>query len=325
MTILRKPVLYATSDFYVNFINDNRETLNNIYLFNLPEKKFLKRLLTKQGQQEIAIANQLLVPQAYDAIRFKSPDESEYKKIKFPCIVKPKDNVSCRLPNNEKNISLQNYRELLDFFEKHSNMTDKTVVHELIPGGEKVIHWCTIYVSKNSDQVATFMAKPIRKFEPDYGVTCLSESNYSEEIFKIINNFFKRIQYTGFADIEFMQDPRDGRYKFIEINPRTSWCNAQATSSGINLPYICYCDLNQITIEIKKQKDGVKWIYFIPDIKRFIKQWPSGTISITEWMKSISDVQSYGCFSKHDPIPFLADILGVLINIITKPIKMMTK
>jgi hypothetical protein len=58
-------------------------------------------------------------------------------------------------------------------------------------------------------------------------------------LIEIAARAFDALHYTGLGNLEFIQDSRDGRYKFLEINPRL-WANVGfAQHAGVDLytPY----------------------------------------------------------------------------------------
>jgi len=63
------------------------------------------------------------------------------------------------------------------------------------------------------------------------------------ELESISLKFLRSIGFEGIAEVEFMQDPRDGKFKLLEINPRIWGWHTLAIRSGADLPYILYQDL----------------------------------------------------------------------------------
>ena len=45
-----------------------------------------------------------------------------------------------------------------------------------------------------------------------------------------------RSSYQGLSQVEFKRDPRDGRYKLMEINPRLCQWHGLAAACGVDLP-----------------------------------------------------------------------------------------
>lgn len=311
----KKPVLFATSDFYVSFINTHREILAKRFLFNLPEKEVLDEILNKNGQAFFAKKFGLSIPKAYHPNSLIEGSLAHNESPEFPLIIKPVDNVRNKMPNEYKNVVVGSKEDLEYFYNQHNESREQTIVQEIIKGGENAIRWCTLYIDKNFTPTAIFMARPVRKYKPDFGVTCFSESFYDRKLLAIILKFLKDISYKGLADIEFMYDKDTDQYIFIELNPRTSWVNSQSRGCGVDLSWAQYCDLKNLEYKPNIMcKTGFRWIYFIADFKSFIIRKKKKEIHFIEWVKSILTAKSYAAFDFRDPMPFLYDMFNFLKN-----------
>ena len=55
--------------------------------------------------------------------------------------------------------------------------------------------------------------------------------------------FLRGLGFHGISQVEFKRDPRDGRFKLMEINPRLWQWHGLAAACGVDLPLIAYRDL----------------------------------------------------------------------------------
>jgi len=124
----------------------------------------------------------------------------------------------------------------------------------------------------------------------------------------------------GLASLEFKYRAADGRYYFIEMNPRLPWYNALCADAGVNLPYLAYLDLagSQRTQPVcARQRDGVHWLSFKLDLGWFLQSRAAGGARFLSWLRSMSRARSYAWFNWRDPRPFLratADLLATGIR-----------
>jgi D-aspartate ligase len=314
-----KPVLFATNDYYVNFINNHREILERRYLFNLPDKQLLTQILSKDEQASIARKHGLMTPRTYSPVELLDDELSHDKYPNFPLIIKPANNILNKLPNDYKNVVVESKSDLEYFYNQFAEYKEQTILQEIITGGEKAILWCTLYIDQKFNPSAIFMARPLRKYKPDFGVTCFSESIYDKKLLEIILKFFKEIRYRGLADIEFMYDKDSDQYVFIEINPRTSWVNSQSRGCGVDLSWAQYCDLKRMYYRpCIMRKTGFRWIYLFADFMSFMVKNEKKELSLMNWLKSISTAQSYACHDLRDPVPCLYDLLLVVKRVVLK-------
>ena len=78
------------------------------------------------------------------------------------------------------------------------------------------------------------MARRARQHPMDFGhASTFAELVDIPEIRNIAERFLGLIDYYGLAEVEFMQDPRDGNYKLIEVNPRVWGWHTIAIASGV--------------------------------------------------------------------------------------------
>ena len=61
----KKSVLLPQNDMYVNFMSDNRRELEEHFLFLLPSKPLLNKLIDKREVQNLALENGLEIPETY--------------------------------------------------------------------------------------------------------------------------------------------------------------------------------------------------------------------------------------------------------------------
>jgi predicted ATP-grasp superfamily ATP-dependent carboligase len=114
------------------------------------------------------------------------------------------------------------------------------------------------------------------------------------------------MKYRGLANIEFKKDPRDGRFKLIEVNPRSALSGETAVASGVDIPYIAYRDM----IGEKVQRDaffseGVKWVDLVEDFKASLLNGCERKLTLAEWIRSLRGRRSYAIWSADDPLPFI--------------------
>ena len=120
------------------------------------------------------------------------------------------------------------------------------------------------------------------------------------------------IGFNGVCEIEYIKDPRDGKYKLIEINPRTWLWVGLAVACGINYPVYIYNHLNDIRLDYPDNYPlGIQWI------NPFTYYWFSLMATLKGKTKPIeifnragkSRINALWCWE--DPIPFLA--YGILL------------
>jgi len=90
---------------------------------------------------------------------------------------------------------------------------------------------------------------------------------------KLSLQILNEIGYSGLCEVEFIMDPKDQTYKFLEINPR-SWLQITITNQTnkplIPLVYYYYSNeidkLNKIKMDNDEEFPHIKWIHFWQDL-----------------------------------------------------------
>ncbi len=79
-----------------------------------------------------------------------------------------------------------------------------------------------------------------RMYPPDGGSSVLNFSADRPDILEHARRMLCRLGWVGFCDFDFVEDPRDGRIKLMEINPRLPESFRMGTSVGIDFPKMMY-------------------------------------------------------------------------------------
>ena len=134
-------------------------------------------------------------------------------------------------------------------------------------------------------------------------------SVYKKELISLGRKFFEGIGYTGIGSIEFKYDDRDGKFKLIELNPRFWQQNIQATTAGVNFPYINYLDCLGVKVEpCLSFKEGIGWLDFWADTRSFMSHRRKSKLSIAAWLRSVVQAKSFSIYASNDLRPFFLEL-----------------
>jgi predicted ATP-grasp superfamily ATP-dependent carboligase len=109
------------------------------------------------------------------------------------------------------------------------------LIQEYIPGGADAMHTVTVVCSGTGRLAGGFTARKVRHWPSLGGVTACGVSTREELLVDGVLPFFDRMRWRGPAEVELKRDPRDGRFKVIEINPRFPGYLRLASVSGVEL------------------------------------------------------------------------------------------
>jgi predicted ATP-grasp superfamily ATP-dependent carboligase len=117
--------------------------------------------------------------------------------------------------------------------------------------------------------------------------------------------------------VEYKLDVRDGRYKLMEINPRTVSANELAIRAGVDFPWIVYQYLNAGGEEQRPRPTrgfrlGVKYVNEEWDIGAYLALRRAGELTLREWWASVRGAEARALGSWRDPRPLMVALWRVL-------------
>jgi predicted ATP-grasp superfamily ATP-dependent carboligase len=298
-----KGVLIPNGDAEVHTILKNKNRLEKYYLFTSSDYKTTEKLLNKKLFYKLV--DKLEIP--YPKTHFID-DESNIlkisKKTTYPCILKPIHSDYFKTDFKTRLFFIKNKEELVKKYKISTTKNHKVMVQEIIPGGSENNHGFNAYFDRKQNIFGSFMYRRIRDWPLMFGPGCLIESTNAPELKELTSFICNKIKYRGIVDAEFKKDPRDNKFKIIEINPRNWMQNSLPARCGINLPYVAYCDAIGKNFE-KPKFNGkhIKWLFFQNDFLSSMKLFRGKEMFLSEWIKSYKGKKEHAIFSKHDPLP----------------------
>lgn len=304
--LLKGCVIFAGSDEAVEFLASNRRALLARYRLDDAEPEVDFAMLSKQRTMELAAEAGCPIPAFHhvntisDVIRIKD-------RVAFPIMLKPVYSHLFRLAYpGKKHLIAQDSDELHIKAAEMLKHGLKLIVSEIIPGPDHLQSAFFTYVTRDGDELFNYTHQIVRRYPKNSGLACLTETKPLIATAAMGRRFFNSVGLRGMAHVEFKLDPRDGRLKLIECNPRMSAAQAIVTKSGLDMPLRIYNYLvNHVIEDQSNYRFGVRrwWVYL--DVRAFIELNRLGELSFLEWVKSIGGpplVFPYFCLD--DPKPF---------------------
>lgn len=315
----QKAILYITGDEYLSVISKNRGALSAYFKFSLPDEWIIESFLNKSRSYEVAKENGLLCPKTY-LINGIEDLERTSGQVQFPCILKPFYSHLWKIKYDSKKVAeIHSPKDLLESYARIRNDGQLAMVQEIIPGKDDQFFTFLAYFNRAHRPLAIFAKRKVRQYPIHYGIGSFHISEKNEDVVSLGLNFLSKIDYTGFAGIEFKRDSRDGKLKFMELNLRTLMSGELAIASGIDLPYLYYQDLRGAKVnEVFDFKEGIKLVNWELDIASFWKYRKLGELQFFEWLKSFQGKVVDEYFSWDDLAPFLFVCLRFTKNLLRK-------
>jgi predicted ATP-grasp superfamily ATP-dependent carboligase len=304
--IKRKTILMPTSDELSAFVAEYTERLTPYFSFSRNDSYLVKQLISKH--EMFMLAQKLAIPTPYTLFPQNLEEVKRFaEQVKFPIMLK--GNFVNRLASrnklrmlivNSKDELIKNYTWLED------PDSPNLMIQEYIPGGDDQVFIFNGYFDSQSNCLAAFTGFKIRQNPIHTGSASLGECRWIEEVANLTKDFMKKIGYKGILDIGYRLDPRDKKYKVLDINPRLGAAfRLFVAENGMDVARALYLDLTGQIIPPIVPREGRKWVIEDNDIISSYRYFKEGTLNFQEWLKSYKGVEEAAWFSWKDPIPFL--------------------
>ncbi|TYR80641.1 carbamoyl-phosphate synthase [Priestia megaterium] len=308
-----KPVLYAGADDYVVFISKNRTELSQYFLFLFPEHSTIEQVLDKNKAYELALKHNIPCPKTY-IVEEESHLEEAIANLDFPCILKPVLGHEFRKKVNKKAILIQDPEQLRTEYAIYKEV-GKLIVQEVIPGDNQCFYKVATFYDDNMDLLALFSLQKNHQFPAEFGTGAHIVSKRIPDLIDLCLPFFKEINLQGIGMAEFKKDPRDGIYKFIEINPRFWLTHSLTGPAGIDFVYMYYLYLTKQDPSPRLQQiDGIKWIYLVRYYLTFLQKKKRGEMTFNDFCRGLQGKKEFALFAWDDPMPFIRSTWSHLMN-----------
>jgi len=150
-----------------------------------------------------------------------------------------------------------------------------------------------------------------RQHPPIAGNGSLQVSTLDPQIEDLSWRILRSLDYQGLVAIEYKLDPRDARYKLIEINPRGVSGNQLAIDCGVDLPDIAYRDAAGVPVDSPAvYQQDVKYVHLGWHLRAGMTLWRAGELGPLEWLGGLRGVTSFAIFDVRDLARSVASASG---------------
>lgn len=235
-------VLSCASDWYVRTLSQNKAELEQWYVVPYIDFPLLDEITQKE--RFYAICEELDVPYPKTWVYDCSDTQARIpvEDFTYPLIAKPSNSARyhyANIPNQKKIYTIETPEELTQLFSdlQASPYDKELIVQDLIPGADDGLRTITCFSDKDGevrvwstgrvlleDHVPTAIGNPV----------CIMLDR-NDEIAAQAAKFLKHVGYRGFSNFDVKYDPRDGSYRFFEVNTRPGRNTIYMQIGGANI------------------------------------------------------------------------------------------
>lgn len=220
------------------------------------------------------------------------------KKLTFPIIVKPRRDCGAR-----GILHFGTEKELLDYTSKNNVNFENFVIQEYIPQDLQNMS-ANLFIDKKGEVKSNYIYASYRWFPLKGGTGTFNITVDEAEARESAEKLVELAGIRGICGVDFIKDPRDGKAKVLEINPRIMACAKIGMLAGVNQVQQAIENefLGSVT-EMHNYKKDVRVRMSQVDFLWFLKS-PDRFCSKPSWfsLKNTKDQTFYA----DDPLPWFA-------------------
>lgn len=320
-------LIIAGDDDYLDILSKKHNELNGDIKTTFPEWEIVKLVREKRHTYRIAEELGIPVPCTYHVSSRADLEKllnNDKNKLVFPLLMKPEDSALFLKQFGNKGIVCHNENELLVNYDKHDGFNGNLLLQDLIPGEESRLVSSLVTLNRESEPTG-FLINHKKRSQGKFLSCTLVATTWSDQVLQYSLKLLKRIGYYGYAGTQFKLDPRDNRFKLMEINGRVTMSNSLALKCGVNLPYLMYQEALTGSLPVLKDfrqtyHNNVIWWYPAGDVAAIFRN--------KEYLKPIAYVKSLigngytiEPFNWRDPLPSIMSLIEPIFFVLKKIIR----
>ena len=186
--------------------------------------------------------------------------------LRFPFVIKPRigyGGIGFHVIRDEAG--------LREVFDRTVERCGPMVVQEYIPQTGRQLQ-CQVFLDADGEAKSAVLFDKTRWYPVTGGSSCCNTTLHDEKVTGNCVRLLKAIGWRGYADIDMIEDPRDGLAKVLEVNPRVT--------GGVKICFLAGVDVARQIVELAMglpvtgypdYRDGVRLRYMHTDLLWLLK------------------------------------------------------
>jgi len=314
---LRGWVLYPTRDETVAAFSRYKAKLSEFFRVPTPGWNTIKWAWDKRNTYRMAERLGIPTPRTWYP---KTVEDLDSIAGSPPFTIKPAIKEHFFYATKAKAWRANDRAELRELFLRASATVelDEIMVQDLIPGdGCQQFAYCAFF--KEGHAIAKMVVRRRRQHPREFGrASTFVETVDLPEIEELSERFLRAIHYYGLVELEYKLDPRDGKYRLLDVNGRTWGYHSLGASAGVDFSHILFFDQTGQSIQPCRARVGVRWIRLVTDVPTSILDVFQGRVSLLSCWRSFFRHDVEAVFGREDLLPGLAELVLIPYLIIKR-------
>jgi D-aspartate ligase len=277
----------------------------------------LESLQRKRHQYAVAESAGIGVP-----LTFAADSEAQAQvaavALSYPAVVKPGDPIPFKRRFGRPVIVCDTPDELVEAWRSAADC--EPLLQEVIPGDDATLWTVGSYTDASGTALGVFCGRKLVQLPRGFGTCRVGEARWRSDVVEQALTLLRALGFHGIAQTEFRLDPRDGRFKLMEVNPRLWQWHGLARACGVDLPRIAYFDVlgrPQTAVSSGPQHDGRRWAVAAAHLRASRQE---GT-PLRRALREIGPGAVEGTFDLRDPLPAIVQASGLVTAPIARALR----
>jgi predicted ATP-grasp superfamily ATP-dependent carboligase len=297
--------LIPTNDGALAALSRFHDRLSSTYRVFAPPAEVARYFLDKARMLEAAHAIGLESPRCYGP----AVSATAAGAVRFPVVVKPDEGYRFFSRFGCKLFAADDPEQLASCIAKLGDAGLRGQIYDLIPGPDSQIYAYCTYVDERGTPSAGLTIRKLRQSPPRFGVARAAEvAPHDDTMREATIELARRIGHRGIAVAEFKRDPRDGRFRFMEINGRSVIYNGLLRRAGLDLEALMWAEHMDRMDGAGERTDPEQWpgvwIHLHADVLYSLLYRRHEQLSFSEIVAPYRREKIYAVWSPSDPRPF---------------------
>jgi predicted ATP-grasp superfamily ATP-dependent carboligase len=237
--------------------------------------------------------------------------------LRFPVFVKPSISPLFYATFGQKGFVAYNRWELQKYLQVTAKANIEVMVQQIIPGPPTNLYVIHGYFDKLAQPIVTVARQKLRQ-PSDFSNSSASVSIPITQVLKqrhIIIDYLTSLKYHGIFSANFKQDARDGRFKLLEVNARSTWNNSFLPACGVNHILTAYREaIGEEITEQDEYETGKYCINILNDLRSIRAMLRKDQVSLREVLMSYLMRKDWHVFDNSDPMPFIKQLTSQMLG-----------
>jgi len=299
-------VVFPMQDDTVELVARHRDRLGSAFRVPTPCWQVVRHALDKRLAYAAARRADVPCPRTWYP---SCARDLEHLDVAYPVILKPACSIALQAATRRKAFVATSPVELAEHYARTAALvgTEGLMVQELVPGGGggqlSVAAFC-----REGRMLVAMTARRSRQYPVDFGLSsCFVEAVELPELLAPARRLLELMGLSGMVEVEFKRDPRDGRDKVLDVNPRAWGWHALCQLCGVDFPMLAYRDALGEALPECRVRYGPRWRRLVTDLPAAVAEVRSGATSPLAYARSFAGPTSRSVLDARDPLPALGD------------------